>query len=260
MAEPAGADVLQPVIHLRPLHTGFTEKLVVTAGQRPAFIEQYRKLAATLHNLQIARGLKIVMISSALPTEGKTLTAVNLALTLSESFQRLVLLVDGDLRHPSMHNIFQVANAGGLSHMLASESELTLPLVEISLFLRLLPAGAPDSNPMSRLTSDRMRRLLELAATAFEWVIIDTPPVGLLPDARLLAGMVDATLLVVRAGSTPYGLIQRAVAALGADRFVGVVLNGADDAAVGGGYSYEKYYEEYTRQRQQEQVRRWPRA
>src|SRR5207244_3220025 len=91
--------------------------------------------------------------------------------------------------------------------------------------LSLLTAGRADSDPMSGLTSDRMRQIIVEAAASFDWVIIDTPPIGLLPDANLLAAMADAALLVVRAGSTPHGLIRRAADALDRNRILGVVLN-----------------------------------
>ena len=96
---------------------------------------------------------------------------------------------------------------------------------------------------MSTLTSDRMRRLLAEAAAAFEWVIIDTPPVGILTDAKLLGAMVDAALLVIRANKTPADVIQRAVDALGRNRIMGVVLNRADvRTTVGSDPYYSSYY------------------
>ena len=115
----------------------------------------------------------------------------------------------------------------------------------VSPRLTLLTAGRPDPDPMSGLTSERMRRVIEEAASRFDWVIIDTPPVGLLPDARLLAAMADATLLVIRAGATPYAFVRRAVEAIGRDRIFGVVLNRAEDGVGTGSYGYYNYYDSY---------------
>src|SRR2546430_1443831 len=200
-------------------------KLVVTPAVPHAAVEQYRKLAASLHHAQLERQIKVVMITSAAPGEGKTLTSTNLALTLSQSYRRNVLLIDGDLRRPSVHSVFDVPNVLGLSDGLKSEVEHKLSLIQISEHLTVLPAGRPDSDPMSGLTSDRMRRLVAEAAARFDWVLIDTPPVGFLSDANLLAAMADVTLFVVRAGRSPFRLIQRALDAVGRNRIIGVVLN-----------------------------------
>jgi len=219
----------------------YAEKLVVTERPEQSTIEQYRKLAATLHHAQTERQLKVVMVSSAVSGDGKTLTSTNLALTLSESYRRRVLLIDADLRRPSVHEVFQVKNVTGLTDSLKAENDRRLPLIQASAYLSLLLAGRPDSDPMSGLTSGRMRRLIGEAAATFDWVIIDTPPVVLLPDANLLAAMVDAAILVIGAGKTPHKLIMRAIDALGRNRILGVVLNRVDPSCLAGGYGYGYY-------------------
>ena len=221
------------------------EKIVATPDIRPAFVEQYRKLAGVLHHAQLEKNLKVVMMTSAMAGEGKTLTSTNLALTFSESYRRTVLLIDADLRRPTLHEIFQVPNVSGLGDGLRADKEQKLSLVQISPRLTLLTAGRPDPDPMSGLTSDRMRRVIEEASSRFDWVIVDTPPVGLLPDARLLAAMADTTLLVIRANTTPYHFVRRAVEAIGRDHIFGVVLNRAEDGLGAHGYSYYNYYDSY---------------
>jgi capsular exopolysaccharide synthesis family protein len=200
-------------------------KLVGTDGLPHACVEQYRKLAATLHHLQAERGFRKLLISSGTAGEGKTLTATNVALTLSESYGRRVLLIDADLRRPTVHQLFDLPNLTGLGDGLRGETDHALPLVRVSPRLTVLTAGRPDPDPMSGLTSERMRRIVDEASRLFDWVLIDTPPVGLLSDGRLLSNMVDGALLVIRAGSTPFSLVTRAIEALGRDRIVGVVLN-----------------------------------
>ena len=226
------------------LDSGLAEKVVVDENMAQESREQYRRLAATLHHGQAANGLKVVMIASAVAGEGKTLTASNLALTLSESYQRNVLLVDADLRRPSIHTVFKVVGSPGLADGLMSVEDRKLPLHVISPRLTILPAGTPSSDPMAGLTSTRMRYLLDEAREAFDWVIIDTPPVGLLTDANLLAAMVDGIVLVVKAGSTPYGLVRRAVDMIGAPRVLGIVLNRATAHALEYRYGYG-YYDAY---------------
>src|SRR6185503_1761476 len=221
----------------RGFHPAVLERLVA-GSNNPALAEQYRQLAATLHHAQVAQQIRVVMIASAAASEGKTLTATNLALTLSESYRRRVLLIDADLRRPSLHEVFQVKNVAGLTECLKAETDSRLPLIQVSSYLSLLLAGQPDSDPMSGLTSKRMHRLIEEAAATFDWVIIDTPPVVLLPDANILAAMVDGAVFVIGAGKTPHKLITLAIDTLGRDKILGVVLNRVDRSRLAGGYGY----------------------
>jgi len=208
------------------------EKLVVTPSISPVSLEQYRRLAATLHRRQSETRIKTVLVASTMPGEGKTLTAVNLALTFSESYGRNVLLIDGDLRRPTTHAVLEVPNILGSGVVATTETDQKLSLIQVSQRLSVLTAGQPDNDPMSRLASDRMKRVLNEAAAQFDWVIIDTPPVGSVPDANILAQMADVVLLVVEAGRTPARLVQRTAEALGKERVMGVILNRADDVVV----------------------------
>jgi capsular exopolysaccharide synthesis family protein len=217
-------------------------KLVVMPSVPHAAVEQYRRLAATLHHTKLQKETKVVMITSASPGEGKTLTSVNLALTLSQSYRRSVLLIDADLRRPNVHHLFQLPNVMGLSEGLTSDTEQKLSLIQVSEYLTVLPAGRPDNDPMSGLTSERMRNILEQAAARYDWVLIDTPPVGFLSDANLLVAMVDVAIFVVRAGKSPYRLIQRALDAVGRNRILGVVLNAVAENVDVAGYNYYGYY------------------
>lgn len=218
---------------------GLSRKVVVDQNIDPASKEQYRRLATTLHAAQVSSGLKVVMVVSALASEGKSLTASNLALTFSESYQKNVLLVDGDLRRPSLHTVFGLPASPGLTDGLTVSDDRKLTLHHVTPTLTLLTAGHPTSDPMAVLASDRMRRLIDEARESFDWVVVDTPPVGLLADANLLAEIADGALLVVRAGVTPYEVVQRSVAMLGRDRLLGVVLNRAEQVANAG---YDSYY------------------
>jgi capsular exopolysaccharide synthesis family protein len=232
----------QPDSQVTLEHLSASDKLVVGSGVNSGTVEQFRRLAAQLYLAQAERGIRAVMIASALPGEGKTLTAVNLALTLSESYERDVLLVDGDLRRPSAHHVFEVPNVSGLNDGVRSETERKVPLIRISEHLTLLTAGRPEADPMGVLTSERMRRVLDEAREKFDWVIIDTPPLALLTDAHLLASLVDAAVLVVQAAKTPAAAIKRVMEVIGRDRIAGVVLNRVQDGQVqteyGPYYSY----------------------
>ncbi|MPY91434.1 MAG: polysaccharide biosynthesis tyrosine autokinase [Luteitalea sp.] len=211
----------------RGVNPEIEERIVASGSVSAEGVEQYRQLAATTHQAQLTHGVRVVMITSAVLAEGKSLTATNLALTLSESYRRRVLLVDADLRRPTLHDIFQVGNASGLSDGLRRESPTTFPTLEISDALALLPAGRPDPDPMAGLTSARMRQLIEEARLKFDWVVIDTPPVTLMPDAKLLAGMVDAVVLVVGAAHASFDIVKQAAKTIGRKKILGVVLNRA---------------------------------
>ncbi len=238
---PAAAPLTAAVATLPSLAQRFGEdrhKLIGGEGVDGALVEQYRHLAAVMHHAQKASNVRSVMVTSALPAEGKTLTAANLALTLSESYQKRVLLIDADLRRPRMQAMFALPGAEGLTDSLSFVSESKLPVQQVTPTLWVLTAGAIVPDPMSLLVSGAMKQLIEDAMDAFDWVVVDTPPIAILPDANLLAAMIDTTLLVVSAQSTPYPMVQRAAQAVGTNRILGVVLNRAEKAGLPANYGY----------------------
>jgi capsular exopolysaccharide synthesis family protein len=232
-------------IHVRRSEAG--ERLVVAEGNGDladvaVAAEQYRKLAAALHHAQADRGLKLIIVTSANPGEGKSLTASNLALTLSESYKRRVLLIDADLRRPSLHDVFGLPNGSGLSDGLTRDSLRELAVQEVSARLSVLTSGRPLEDPTGALTSGQMTRILEEARATYDWAIIDTPPIGLLTDAKLLSEMVDGVLLVVEAARTPYPDLLRAIETVGRERLLGTVLNRIERVS-----GQSKYYASYYR-------------
>ncbi len=126
-----------------------------------------------------------------------------------------MLLVDADLRRPWVHEMFQIPNVSGLNDGLRSEDDRKIPLLRLTDHLTVLTAGRPDRDPMSVLSSTRMRRVLQEAARRFEWVIIDTPPVALLTDAHLLSSLVDAVILVIESRQDAAGGDQQGGEAVG---------------------------------------------
>jgi len=224
---PAPASRLDVIPASESLDSRWKEWLV-SPEVDPAIVEQFRRLAATLFHAQRDGRLKVVMVTSAVPGEGKTLTALNLALVLSGSYKRSVLLVDADLRRPRLSEAAGLTAASGLADALKGDDERKVSVSQLTEHLTLLPAGRPDADPLSGLTSPRMQQLLEEGAERFDWVIVDTPPVTVATDAGLLGAMVDGTVLVVRAGLSPHAAVRHAVDTLGRDRIVGVVLNGVE--------------------------------
>lgn len=218
------------------------ERLVADRNASPLLVEQFRILAASLHRAQAERPLKSLIVTSASPGDGKSHVAVNLALTLSESYKRRVLLIDADLRRPTLHQTFRLSNSRGLSDALNHAQDEKAPVVQISETLTVLPAGRLESDPLGGLSSDRMKRLVADAAVEFDWVIVDSPPVGVLADAHLVAEMVDSALLVVRAGVTHFPDLAAAVDQLGHDRILGLVLNAVEPEEIRGKGYYSYYY------------------
>lgn len=230
--------------HARPggFDSGAIERLVVSKTAAPLLVEQFRVLAATLLRARSERQLKSVIVTSPSPGDGKSHVAVNLAMTLSGSYRRRVLLVDADLRRPTLHLLFGIPNAGGLSQALKESTGENVATVRISDTLAVVPAGRPEPNPLSGLSSGRMKRLVEDAASQFDWVIVDSPPVGLLADAHLVSETVDGAIIVVRAGVTRFPDLAAAADTLGHDRIVGIVLNSVDPAEIRGKAYYSHYY------------------
>jgi protein-tyrosine kinase len=239
--EPATATSVPPSVISRVAEDE-RRKMVVGEQADALLVEQYRHLAAALHKAQVECGYRSVMITSAVQSEGKTLTASNLALTLSHSYQRRVLLIDADLRRPRLQGMFMLPAGAGLTDSLTLPRGGKLPIHQISPTLWVLTAGRPTTNPMSTLVSPSMKQLLDDAKEAFDWIIIDTPPIAILPDANVLAAMIDTALLVVSAHETPYPIVQRAAQAIGTTRVLGVVLNRAEQAGLINGYGYCSHY------------------
>lgn len=221
--------------------TDVNERLVGIGRASAVATGQYSAMAAGLYRARESRRLHTLLVASAAPGEGKSLTAANLGLTLSGAYRQSVLLIDADLHRPTLHAVFGVDNLTGLNDSLALDGNTPIP-VQVADRLSLLPAGCPDADPTALLTSVRMHTVLHEMSECFEWVIVDAPPLTVLPDASLLARMVDAVALVVRAGRTPLRLIEDAVRSLGRERILGMVLNHAEEESVRARYARKSRY------------------
>jgi capsular exopolysaccharide synthesis family protein len=215
-------------------------RLILHREADSVYVEQYRRLGAALHHAQVQAGIGSVMIAIAIAAEGKTLTATNLALMLSRSFAKRVLLVDADLRKPSIHQLLQIENSVGFSDILAGQSA-RFTTQALSPTLSVITAGQHHSDPVSLLVSGGVERFLAETREQFDWIVVDTPPVVLFPDAELLAVRLDTCVMVVGAATTASPVAASAVAAIGAARIRGVVLNRAEFNDIAGGYAYGQY-------------------
>jgi capsular exopolysaccharide synthesis family protein len=197
---------------------------------RSAIAEAYRALRTSLL-LSSAELLHSFVVTSALPLEGKTTTAANLAIVLSQLGKK-VLLVDGDLHRSRLHEVFHVSNAEGLVSVLAGRVDAQQAVQKTAIpNLSLLPAGPPSPNPSGLLASDTMRRFLDGAIDRFDYVVVDAPPVLAVADAIVLGYLSNGVILTVRAGQTPRENVVKAWSELRSSnvRVLGVVLNALED-------------------------------
>lgn len=229
----------EPSVGARTFGDLADSRLIVHPEADPVFVEQYRRLGAALHHAQGERGIRSVMVASAVASEGKTLSATNLAVMLSR-FRKRVLLVDGDLRKPSVHQLLQIENGTGLSDILERPGG-QLPARTLSPTLSVITGGHPDPDPVASLVSDAAAQFLAQTRDHFDWVVVDTPPIVLFPDAGLFADRLDSCVMVVSAATTASAVAAAAVAAIGAARVLGVVLNRAEPSEIAAGYDYGQY-------------------
>jgi receptor protein-tyrosine kinase len=203
--------------------------------------EEFRTLRTRLNHLQTLQPLHTVVVTSPSPGEGKTFTAVNLALAQAQLSENSVLLGDFDLRRPVVHNLFQIDRAPGLSDYLAGQCSLTEALRRLDgINLYVLPAGSPVKNPLELLNLRQAKVLFEELPHNFNWAIFDTPPMLFSADANLLATLADGTILVVKIGSTTFDNVTRAMQSLCENNVLGIVANGARASELYSKYTY--YY------------------
>ena len=203
--------------------------------------EEFRTLRTRLNHLQTLQPLHTIVISSPSPAEGKTFTAVNLALAESHLTENRVLLGDFDLRRPLIHNLFQVDRAPGLTDYLMGQVPLAGALRRVSgMNLYVLPAGSPVRNPLELLNTRQAKTLFEELPKVFTWAIFDTPPLLFSADANLLSTLADGTILVVKIGSTTFDNVTRAMQSLCENNVLGIVANGARASELYSKYTY--YY------------------
>ncbi len=203
--------------------------------------EEFRTLRTRLNHLQTLQPLHTMVVTSPSPAEGKTFTAVNLALAESHLSENLVLLGDFDLRRPQIHSLFQVDRAPGLTDYLMGEVPLSAAVRKLEgMNLYILPAGSPVKNPLELLNTRQCKTLFEEVPKVFTWAIFDTPPLLFSADANLLSTMADGTILVVKIGATTFDNVTRAMQSLCENNVLGIVANGARASELYSKYTY--YY------------------
>ena len=203
--------------------------------------EKFRFLATRLRHLQQKRALKRIVITSSVPAEGKTTVAANLACALAGGKQH-VLLVEGDLRRPSLAKHFGFDKTPGLSRLLQENSDVSNNILHLeSQGFCILPAGNGYTNPAELMETGRLGTSIDNATMGFDWVVIDTPPMLPLADTTIWMRLADAVMLVTRPGVTTKSQLQRSLEAIEQSKLLGAVLNASTEATAG------KYYYHYAK-------------
>jgi succinoglycan biosynthesis transport protein ExoP len=221
-------------------------ELLINVDNRSALAEAYRHLRTSVLLSTPGHAPKTLLVTSSVPAEGKTTTAVNTALSLAQTGAN-VLLVDADMRRPRLHTIFEINNGRGLSNILSndlSEAEVLSMIVQHGATgLNVLTSGVIPPNPAELIGSEQMRHLIKTLEGTFTHIIIDTPPIGSFTDGVLASTLVDGVLLVVHSGKTSRGVARRTKQLLqdvGAKVF-GVILNNVN-LREHDYYYYRSYY------------------
>lgn len=222
-------------------------ELLIHSDPRSALAEAYRQLRTSILLSTAGHPPKSLLITSSLPSEGKTTTATNTAISLAQTGAK-VLIIDGDMRRPRLHSVFNIENGDGLSTVLSSDlSEaqiLGLIKTDENSKLHMLTSGPIPPNPAELIGSEQMANLMKMLQRHFTHVVIDSPPITSFTDGVLIASMVDGVILVVHSGKSSRQVVRRARQLLldvGA-RIVGVVLNNVNLRSQDNYYYYQSYY------------------
>ncbi len=226
-----------------PFRAATDSLLIDSARPHEAPMEEFRTLRTRLNHMQTLQPIHTVVVTSASPAEGKSLTAANLALAESHLTGNTTLLADFDFRRPVIHTLFGIDRGPGITDYLMGLAPLHKIIKKVAgTNLYIMPAGQPVINPLELLNLREVKHLTERLPSLFQWVIMDSPPLLFAADANLLGTMSDGTLLVVRIGHTTIDSVTRAMQSLCNNNVLGIVVNGARRGEL---YSKYTYYHSY---------------
>lgn len=223
-----------------PLFVEANSRMVFLTQPESLAAEKFRFLGARMRQLQQSRSMKRLLVTSTIPEEGKSLVSANLAGVLARRRRQKVLLLEGDLRRPVLAEKFGLGKLDGLGEWLRGDAESLTNIYRLERAeFWLMPAGRPAMNPMELLQSARMRDLLGLVSSLFDWVIVDSPPLLPLGDTTVWQRMTDGILLVVREGVTEKRTLEQGLETLKQADLLGIVLNGSSNG------NHRNYYQRY---------------
>lgn len=212
-------------------------RLVCLTDRENPTAEAIRLLGVRLRDLRQTRPLKKVLITSTIPQEGKSMISANLACALAHGSDAKVLLMEGDLRRPSLSQMFGIQKQRGIYEWLHEGSDPTANIYRLNdAGLWILPAGDASSNPIELLQSQRLPDLMDRISPWFDWIIIDSPPILPLADTSVWIRLADGVLLVTRQGTTEKRQLTKGLEALETDKLIGALVNGSLASAYSGYY------------------------
>lgn len=217
-----------PLAHVKSVSISISEasKLVALTDQNPVAAEAFRLLAVRLRELQHERALKKLLVTSTAPQEGKSMVAANLACTLAKGRQERVLLLEGDVRRPTLRKKFGMEGQSGICEWLRNEASLLESiqyLAEAGIWV--LWAGTAIGNPLDTLQPRKLSPLLDQLAEWFDWMIIDSPPLLPVADTSLWSSMAEGIILVTRFGVTQRAELISALESIDSQKLIGAVVN-----------------------------------
>jgi len=228
-----------PLFPIEEAELNAESKIVYYTDPHGGGADRFRQLRMRLREWGSTDKCNSLLITSALPQDGKSTVSLNLATALTEHGRRRVLLIEADLHHPTLTQQLRLKTWPGFADCLEGRLSVRSAIRRVEpLGFYLLPAGEAHGNPSEILQSDEMTNLMVELRLCFDWIVIDAPPLAPLTDAMSLARHVQASLLVVRAGRTPRAAVEQAMGLLDPKRVIGIVLNGID----GLHRAYSKYY------------------
>ena len=226
--------------------TKVNRHLVAITDPDSAFCEEYRNLRATLLQKSKKQKLRTIVVVSTMPSEGKSVTALNLAWLIAQTGGINVLVIDCDLRVPSLTKYLGIEFEIGLSDVLDGTGQLEDAIVRLQPSnLNLLPGGLPRSDVAEQFSSPAFAVLLERVQCMFDFVIMDAPPLSVFADAKVVMNQADGSILVIRSNYTKYKDVDRVLGDLAGQRVLGVVLNRSEETLISGKYYDHPYYQNY---------------
>ena len=217
-------------------------RLVAITQPHSNYCEEYRSLRTQVLHRSQKQKLQSIVVASVGPSEGKSVTALNLSWLLAQTDGVRALIIDSDLRMPSLADYLGIETEKGLSDVLAGKSSLKDSIIKLEPSgLHLLPGGEARSDVAELISGPKFKDILSEAREMFDYVIIDAPPLGIFTDATVLINHADGAILVVRANRTRYKDVDRILETLPRERMLGAVLNQSDDVLTESHYNYGYY-------------------
>ncbi|MPQ43503.1 CpsD/CapB family tyrosine-protein kinase [Clostridium tarantellae] len=214
---------------------------IVDKNPKSISAEAYRALRTNIKYSSFDKTIQSLVITSSIPGEGKSTTSGNLAISMAQDGKD-VILIDCDLRKPSIHKKFRISNLKGLSDILLEQSTIEEGVIKHASGLHIITSGKIPPNPSEMLGSRTMHKLIESLKINYQYIILDSPPINAVTDSQILSTMTDGTILVVKASSTKKDMVDYAIKELKKTNanIIGIVLNAVEES----NKKYNYYYGE----------------